>query len=192
MRKLIVIFLNICLFCFWACSKVKITTADLISIQDWDSLTKHVIIDEMRLDTVLKYNDNKPPLVISGIHVKSVDENLNYYLSFREKIVETIQKDKTLSHNEKFKIYESHGSCVRRHTFSVLVDDKMSYRYEIWNNQDSVLFINKTEINNDAFLIRSRYMGVELGTMTGINILTSIERTREDKLLYDIMLVEVR
>lgn len=192
--RLIHSFYCMCLV-FTACGR-NASIVDMIDLNEWNSATMLVLTEELNLDSLLsKYweNDYPPKMSIDQrIIVNNYEEEINCFLSFREKIVKFLKEYSYIS-VECFYITEYYGFTFSGFTqsFSIYVDKGDDYYYEYNVDTDSFLVTKLNDsVSNDVGNKTNYYVNIEDYTITGMQILSKINRNKNG-LEYDIKEVSV-
>ena len=196
-KKKILSILFFTLLC--SCSENTTPIVELINIQEWDSVTIVTLKEKVHLDMMLQYNDSFPPLLMQDgkTVVKSFDEEIIYYLSFREKIMEILREKGILSNAKNIYIFEnqSYGANGYNQSFIVLINKKKKYYFKFDELTDSFSMEEEIERNKETqyyWNIRAYSNNIEFGRMSGLSITTLIKRNRKNTLSYDIISVSVK
>lgn len=186
-----------CCLClvFTACGR-NASIVDLVDINEWDSATILVLKEELHLDSLLSnyWESDSPPKMSldQSFIVNDYEEEINYFLSFREKIMKVLKEQSYISVDCIY-INEYQGFTFSGFTqsFSVYVDKGDNYYYEYNVDTDSFLVTKLNDsIFNDAENITHYYVNTEEYTITGMQILSKINRNNNG-ITYDIKEVSI-
>jgi len=130
--------------------------------------------------------------------VNSYEEDMKFTLSFRKRILEVLRQQKLLLNVKYFYVYEFYGYTTNGYEYNIQIIDnkKRIYDFEYNESLDS-MFIKKIDYFkywNDYLYLSDEnfYSEVEMGTMTGISIVTLVKINKKNKISYNIRSVCVR
>ncbi|NLK56943.1 MAG: hypothetical protein GX292_05285 [Bacteroidales bacterium] len=187
-------------FQLYSCSNDNIYICNLIDLTEWNKVTDSIIREKIHLDTILIFNKNRPPLIMRDgkTIVNTYEENMKFTLSFRKRILEVLRQQKLLLNVKYFYVYEFYGYTTHGYEYNIQIIDnkKRIYDFEYNESLDS-MFIKKIDYfkywNDYLYLTDENfYSEVEMGTMTGISIVTLVKINMKNKISYNIRSVCVR
>ncbi|MDD4209000.1 MAG: hypothetical protein PHI52_01540 [Bacteroidales bacterium] len=200
MRNLKRIIYVLFFFQLYSCSNDNIYICNLIDLTEWNKVTDSIIREKIHLDTILIFNKNRPPLIMRDgkTIVNSYEEDMKFTLSFRKRILEVLRQQKLLLNVKYFYVYEFYGYTTNGYEYNIQIIDnkKRIYDFEYNESLDS-MFIKKIDYFkywNDYLYLSDEnfYSEVEMGTMTGISIVTLVKINKKNKISYNIRSVCVR
>ncbi|MGI6292492.1 MAG: hypothetical protein ACOXZH_08765 [Bacteroidales bacterium] len=200
MRNLKRIIYVLFFFQLYSCSNDNIYICNLIDLTEWNKVTDSIIREKIHLDTILIFNKNRPPLIMRDgkTIVNTYEENMKFTLSFRKRILEVLRQQKLLLNVKYFYVYEFYGYTTHGYEYNIQIIDnkKRIYDFEYNESLDS-MFIKKIDYfkywNDYLYLTDENfYSEVEMGTMTGISIVTLVKINMKNKISYNIRSVCVR
>lgn len=200
MRNLKRIIYVLFFFQLYSCSNDNIYICNLIDLTEWNKVTDSIIREKIHLDTILIFNKNRPPLIMRDgkTIVNTYEEDMKFTLSFRKRILEVLRQQKLLLNVKYFYVYEFYGYTTNGYEYNIQIIDnkKRIYDFEYNESLDS-MFIKKIDYFkywNDYLYLSDEnfYSEVEMGTMTGISIVTLVKINKKNKISYNIRSVCVR
>lgn len=200
MRNLKRIIYVLFFFQLYSCSNDNIYICNLIDLTEWNKVTDSIIREKIHLDTILIFNKNRPPLIMRDgkTIVNTYEEDMKFTLSFRKRILEVLRQQKLLLNVKYFYVYEFYGYTTNGYEYNIQIIDnkKRIYDFEYNESLDS-MFIKKIDYFkywNDYLYLSDEnfYSEVEMGTMTGISIVTLVKINTKNKISYNIRSVCVR
>ncbi len=168
-----------------------------IDLNEWNATTMLIMTEELHIDSVLSdyWKKDNPPLVSidNKTTVNNFEEEILSFLSFREKILKTLEKDSYLLHDKPFYIIEhqgyTHAGFMR--SFTIFSDTTEGYFYQYKPDKDCFV---REKIAHPVCVEKKPFYYSEIdetGVMTGLHIVTFIHRDTGNKLIYKILEVSV-
>jgi hypothetical protein len=200
MRNLKRIIYVLFFFQLYSCSNDNIYICNLIDLTEWNKVTDSIIREKIHLDTILIFNKNRPPLIMRDgkTIVNTYEENMKFTLSFRKRILEVLRQQKLLLNVKYFYVYEFYGYTTHGYEYNIQIIYNKKRIYDIeYNESLDSMFIKKIDYfkywNDYLYLTDENfYSEVEMGTMTGISIVTLVKINMKNKISYNIRSVCVR
>jgi len=195
--KIILIFVLLLYVIVYVVNSRPPLNEDSLDLNEWNTATMLVMTEELHLDSVLSdyWKKDNPPFVSrdNETTINDFEEEILSFLSFREKILKTLEKDSYLLHDKPFYIIEhqgyTHAGFMR--SFTIFSDTTEGYFYQYKPDKDCFV---REKIAHPVCVEKKPFYYSEIdetGVMTGLHIVTFIHRDTGNKLIYKILEVSV-